>query len=106
MHEPKGEAGVGREPATLRSEAKQRELSVLLDTIVSSRSSRDQIRVAVKPVCEQARKEMLDASELVKIVKHSFAATGLATTLAHAGERQQALDRIISVCIDEYYAGE
>lgn len=46
----------------------------------------------------------MDVADLVKIVKRCFASSELAATVSHAGERQQVLDRIVSVCIDEYYA--
>jgi hypothetical protein len=80
------------------------ELGALVDSIVNTRCSREQIRVALRPWCARARDDRMDVADFVKLVKQSFKRSSAALSLGHAGERQQTLDRIISVCIDEYYA--
>jgi hypothetical protein len=87
-----------------RAAVRSEELAAVLDSIVYTRSSREQIRLALRPVCARAREDSMDVAELVKLVKQSFRVSSVASALGHAGERQQTLDRIISVCIDEYYA--
>ena len=93
--------GVGQ-PANV--EPTERELAGAVAAVVSSRSSREEIRVVMRPLCARARGEQMNAAELVKVLKHSFATTAGGTGFTGATERQQMLDRIISVCIDEYYA--
>lgn len=78
------------------------ELASTLVAVVASGSSREEIRRAVGPVCARVREERMDVAELVKAVKQVFA--GAAGARLDGSERQQLLDRIISVCIDEYYA--
>jgi hypothetical protein len=78
------------------------ELASTLVAVVASGSSREEIRQAVGPVCARVREERMDVAELVKAVKQVFA--GAAGARLDGSERQQLLDRIISVCIDEYYA--
>lgn len=89
---------------SLRSTAGVQALADLLASMAERQPKREQIRTAVRPVCEQARQDQLDAIDLVKLVKQLYAGTGNARAAAHAPERQQTLERIISVCIDEYYA--
>jgi hypothetical protein len=96
------DSGVVGQPAKL--EITQRELAGAVTAIVSSRSSREEIRIVMRPLCAQAREGKMDAAELVKVVKQSFATSAGGVSLGGATERQQILDRIISVCIDEYYA--
>lgn len=93
--------GVGQ-PAN--AEPTERELAGAVAAVVSSRSSREEIRVVMRPLCARARGEQMNAAELVKVLKYSFATTAGGTGFTGATERQQMLDRIISVCIDEYYA--
>lgn len=84
-------------------ELTQSELAGAVAAIVASRNSREDIRITMRPLCTRARQEKMDAAELLKVVKQSFAASagGMDSGVT---ERQQMLDRIISVCIDEYYA--
>jgi hypothetical protein len=89
--------------AFLPTAAAEEDLAASMGSAIVARSSRDEIRSVLRPICVHARQSQLDIAELVKLVKRSFAASALASSLVHAGERQQALDRIISVCIDEYY---
>jgi hypothetical protein len=89
--------------AFLPTAATEEELAAILGSAIVARSSRDEIRGVLRPICIHARQSHLDIAELVKAVKRTFAASTLASSLVHAGERQHALDRIISVCIDEYY---
>lgn len=95
--------GGASEWASLHLGATEEELAAIIGSAIVARSSRDEIRGVLRPICSHARQSQLDVAELVKLVKRSFAASALASSLVHAGERQQALDRIISVCIDEYY---
>lgn len=78
------------------------DLASTLVAVVASGSSREEIRQAVGPVCARVREERMDVAELVKAVKQIFA--GAVGARLDGSERQQLLDRIISVCIDEYYA--
>ena len=86
------------------SDASQQALSELLGSYLSAHSSRDEIRSVLRPICQEARRSHTDIAELVKSVKHSFAASDLGVRLLHSGERQQTLDRIVSGCIEEYDA--
>lgn len=96
------DSGVAGGPARL--EPTRSELAQAIAAVVSSRSSREEIRHAMRPLCSRAREQKMDAAELVKVVKQSFTQCAGGTVLGGATERQQMLDRIISVCIDEYYA--
>ena len=94
-----GETG-GESPAI---ELLRDALASTLVAVVANGNSREEIRQAVRPVCARAREEKMDVAELVKAVKHILASSTVGARL-DGGERQQVLDRIISVCIDEYYA--
>lgn len=86
------------------SDATHQPVTELLGSLLNAHSSRDEIRRVLRPICHEARRSHIDIAELVKSVKHSFAASDLGVRLLHSGERQQTLDRIVSVCIEEYYA--
>jgi hypothetical protein len=92
--------GVTALGATLTPE----ELGTVVDSLVITRCSREQIRTVLRPWCARARDDRMDVADFVKLVKQSFKRSSIASSVGHAGERQQTLDRIISVCIDEYYA--
>lgn len=96
------DSGVVEQPA--KSELTQSELAGAVAVVVSRANSREEIRVTMRPLCARAREEKMDAAELVKVVKQAFAATAGGARIGGVTERQQMLDRIISVCIDEYYA--
>ncbi|CAN5316649.1 hypothetical protein BH23GEM2_BH23GEM2_01070 [soil metagenome] len=102
------DAGSGADPGVAgqpsRFELTQLDFTGAVAAVVSNRSSREEIRVAMRPLCARARQEEMNAAELVKVVKQSFATSAGGTGFGGATERQQMLDRIISVCIDEYYA--
>lgn len=85
-------------------EPTQSELAGAVAAIVASGNSREDIRATMRPLCARARQEKMDAAELLKVVKQSFAASAGGMGAGSMTERQQMLDRIISVCIDEYYA--
>jgi hypothetical protein len=85
-------------------ELTKRELAGAVAAVVSGGASREDIRVRMRPLCTRAREEKMEAAELVKALKESFATTAVGGSLGGASERQQMLDKIISVCIDEYYA--
>lgn len=96
------DSGVVRQPTTF--ELTQSELAGAVAAIVASRNSREDIRITMRPLCARARQEKMDAAELLKVVKQSFVASAGGMGSGSMTERQQMLDRIISVCIDEYYA--
>ena len=103
MHDSSvGTDGRGNGHAT-GSELVTNDLASALVAVVTSGSSREEIRNALAPVCARVRTERMDVADLVKTVKQIFAGTAVGATL-NGGERQQLLDRIISVCIDEYYS--
>ena len=84
------------------SELVTNDLTSALIAVVTNGSSREEIRQTLAPVCARVRRERMDVADLVKTVKQIFA--GAAGATLNGGERQQLLDRIISVCIDEYYS--
>lgn len=100
-------AGDGAHPGsvgeTAAFEAIRNDLARTLAVIVANGSSREEIRLAVGPLCARVREERMDVAELVKAVKQTFPASTAGSRLDGA-ERQQILDRIISMCIDEFYA--
>jgi hypothetical protein len=104
------DAGNGPDSGAVTPPAKfeltQRELAGAVAAIASGRNSREEIRITMRPLCARARQEKMDAAELLKVVKHSFAASAGGPGPGSMTERQQMLDRIISVCIDEYYAAD
>lgn len=105
MHNPAvGGGGDGEVPGgAAGSELVKNDLASALAVVVASGSSREEIRQLLAPVCARVRAERIDVAELVKVVKQIFAGS-VAGGRLNSGERQQLLDRIISVCIDEYYA--
>ena len=107
MHNPSvGGGGHGEIPGGATAfELAKFDLASALVAVVANASSREEIRHALAPVCTRIRKEKIDVAELVKVVKQIFAGSVVGARL-NGGERQQLLDRIISVCIDEYYAAD
>lgn len=107
MHNPTvGGSGHGETPGDATAfELVKTDLTSALASVIANASSREEIRHGLAPVCARIRKEKMDVAELVKVVKQIFAGTVVGARL-NGGERQQLLDRIISVCIDEYYAAD
>lgn len=104
MHDPAtGRDGQGEiAGGATGSELVRNDLASALVAVMKG-SSREEIRQAVAPVCARVRTERMDVAELVKAVKQTFAGSLVGARL-DGGERQKLLDRIISVCIDEYYS--
>lgn len=107
MHNPTvGGGGHGEIPGDAPAfELVKIDLTSALVAVVANASSGEEIRQGLAPVCARIRKEKMDVAELVKVVKQIYAGSVVGARL-NGGERQQLLDRIISVCIDEYYAAD
>ena len=63
-------------------------------------------RRAIRALCAAAHEEHLRAEQLLVVVKQALNSLPEVATLPYGAGRADALARVISLCIEEFYAGQ
>jgi hypothetical protein len=63
-----------------------------------------EVRVALRAVCDDARRRGLRAEQVIVSLKEAWAAIPEVSVLPPGSRRQEVLSCLVTLCIDEYYA--
>ena len=67
-------------------------------------SPNGELRRAMRLLCDDARRRGLRAEQVIVLVKEAWASLPEVHALPRGQQRSEALSRIVSLCIDEFYA--
>jgi hypothetical protein len=67
-------------------------------------SPNGELRRAVRLLCDEAHRRGLRAEQVIVLLKEAWGSLPDVQVLAPGEERRESLSRIVSLCIDEFYA--
>jgi hypothetical protein len=93
-------------PVQIPSDATLAALRNALRTHLAGRPTGGELHRSLKALCAEAHTCGLRAEELVVRLKHLFHQLPEVQELSHGSDRSDLLNRLVSVCIEEYYRAD
>ncbi len=93
-------------PVQLPSDAALTLLRNALRTHLAGRPTGGELHRALNTLCGEAHERGLRAEELVVRLKQVFYQLPEVQELPHGSDRNDLLNRVVTVCIEEYYRGK
>ena len=90
-------------PVQIPSDATLAALRSALRTYLAGRPTHGELHRALRALCAEAHERGLRAEELLVRLKQLFHHLPEVQELPHGSNRNDLLNRVISVCIEEYY---
>ena len=93
------------QPARVGSDAAVSALRCALQAQLRDANSTAELRRAMRLVCAEARRAGVRVEQLLVILKTAWASVPEAWQSPRSGLRDDLLDQIVTMCIEEFYAG-
>ena len=92
-------------PVQVPSEAALVALRNALRAYLAGRPTGGELHRAMNTMCSEAHASGLRAEELLVRLKQVFHQLPEVQEVPHGGDRNELLNRVVSLCIEEYYRG-